>query len=359
MGRILRRAARQTDDSPTAGPTAAPTTSAAARQGTAALLEAGNTAAITPPNQTLRARFWGVRGTRPVAATSRTGGNTTCLELSYGRHRILFDAGSGIVALGDSLMREWDGLSPELRSPLTLLFTHAHHDHLCGLPFFAPLYRPDAELHLLGPDLAGMRFGEIIAGYMRSPYFPVDFRELPSRRRLRSIRDGARLVWAADADGPVVWKPRRAAPHDALVVDVLHSRLHPRDGTLVYRVSAGGASLVFATDVEIGANGSAAEQRLVRFASGADILIHDAQYSEDDYDGVISHRGFGHSTPTMAARVARAAGVRELILFHHDPGYDDTDVDALEQAARGAFPAVRAAREGLEICLDAGSPGRV
>lgn len=355
MARIRRRGVRHTDESPVD----ATTELVAPHRARAALLEGGDASFVPQPRQSLRARFWGVRGTRPVAATSRTGGNTTCLELRFGRHRVIFDAGSGIVGLGDDLIREWDSLPLCDRPTHTLLFTHAHHDHLCGLPFFAPLYRSDADLHLLGPDLAGLRFSEIIAGYMRSPYFPVDFRELPSRREMCSIGDGARLVWTADASGPVLWKPHRTVPPGSLVVDVLHSRLHPRDGTLVYRASAGGANLVFATDVEIGETGSTAEQRLVRFAAGADVLIHDAQYSEDDYGGTVSHRGFGHSTPGMAARVACAAGVGRLVLFHHDPGYADANVDALEGTAHASFPSVIAAREGLEICLDAGSSDRV
>ncbi len=348
MARILRREERHTanvpdDTSPT---------DAVSQHASAAVLEGADASTYPAPSQSLLARFWGVRGTRPVTASSRTGGNTTCLELRYGRHRIVFDAGSGIVGLGDALMREWDSVPRGERSTLTLLFTHAHHDHLCGLPFFAPLYRPDAEMHLLGPNLAGVRFAEIIAGYMRSPYFPVDFRELPSHRTLRAIGDGARLVWTPEASGPAVWRAGRPVPPEALVLDVLHSRLHPRDGTLVYRASAGGRSLVFATDVEIGERGSAAERRLVRFATGTDVLIHDAQYSEDDYDGAVSHRGFGHSTPLMAARVAQAAGAGRLVLFHHDPSYADAEVDLLEDTALASFPSVIAAREGLEICLD-------
>jgi|GEM_PF-33180 phosphoribosyl 1,2-cyclic phosphodiesterase len=313
------------------------------------------------PRPRLGARFWGVRGTHPAALPTGTrfGGNTTCLEIRYGRHIIIIDAGSGIIALGDELsreMRDWPTTSE--RPTVSLLFTHAHHDHLCGMPFFAPIYQPETRLHLLGPDLAGMRFEEIVAGYMRSPYFPVDFRELPSERRLTSIGDGTRLVWMAEANGPVVWDEAVTPPPDSLVVDVLHSRLHPREGTLVYRISAGGQTMVFATDieiVEIEEQGGEAEQRYLRFIHGVDVLVHDAQYSEDDYAGVETAptRGFGHSTPVMAARVARKASVGRLILFHHDPGYADADIFALEQAARQVFPATVAAREGGEIFLDA------
>lgn len=302
----------------------------------------------------LTARFWGVRGSHPApfATGSRFGGNTACMELRFGRHLLVFDAGSGIVGLGDALAHEWRDLPPAARPTLTLLFTHAHHDHLCGLPFFAPLFEAEADVHLVGPDLAGMRFEEIVAGYMRTPYFPIDFYDLPSRRHLRSIGDGARLVWTAEGAGPETIPQDTSMPPDGLVVDVLHTRLHPREGTLVYRVMGDRRSLVFATDVEVGERGGAGERRFVRFIRGADVLVHDAQYSDEDYDGATPHRGFGHSTPAMAARVARAAEVDRLILFHHDPNYPDADVLALERAAKRLFPRTWAAREGGEIWLD-------
>ncbi|MGO8947027.1 MAG: MBL fold metallo-hydrolase [Ktedonobacterales bacterium] len=310
-----------------------------------------------------RVCFWGVRGTHPAAQRSGTrfGGNTTCLEIRYGRHILIIDAGSGIIALGDSLareMRRWP--SAGNRPTVSLLFTHAHHDHLCGMPFFAPIYQSDCQLHMFGPDLSGMRFEDIIAAYMRSPYFPVDFRDLPSQRSLTSIGDGMRLIWMPDAARPTLWEQAATPPPEgSLLVDVLYSKFHPREGTLIYRVTADSRSLVFATDVEIGALeddwGNQARQRYLHFIQGADVLVHDAQYSEEDYTGVdmAPTRGYGHSTPVMAARVARKAAVERLILFHHDPGYTDADIHLLEQAARQVFPATTAAREGTEIFLDA------
>lgn len=315
----------------------------------------GSAAAPHPPAGRLHVRFWGVRGSHPPAYSmgSRFGANTTCLELRYGRHVLIVDAGSGIMALGDALLREWRAMPKRERPSLTLLFTHAHHDHLCGLPFFAPLFETGMDVHLLGPDLAGLRFEEILSGYMRSPYFPIDFHELPSRRHLSSIGDGTRLVWPESGAGPTAWESILPPPGDALAVEVLHARMHPREGTLMYRVSAGGRSLVFATDVEIGERGEEGVQRIIRFARGADVLVHDAQYSEDDYSGPSPHRGYGHSTPGMAARVAQAAEVGRLVLFHHDPAYADADIVALEHDARQLFPETVAAREGSEILLDA------
>jgi len=344
--------------------------------------------------QPFRARFWGVRGSYPTtfAQGSRIGGATTCLEVRAGRHIVIVDAGSGIIALGEALEREWRGAPPAQRPTLTLLFTHAHHDHLCGLPFFAPLFDPLAQMTMLGPDLAGMRFEEIIAGYMRSPYFPVDFRQLPSQRTLVSIGDGAHIRWEADAAMPRVWHARPAsdgagrmdatsAPTDLdpttqpirlraaepLTVQAIHSNLHPREGTLLYRIAVGGHSLVFATDVEVGAHGPEADARFIRFARGADVLAHDAQYSEEDYLGEPlpptearsgsvaaqrpAHRGFGHSTPMMAADIARRAGVGRLALIHHNPGYDDATVEALANQARRHFPNVIAASEGMELTI--------
>jgi ribonuclease BN (tRNA processing enzyme) len=136
------------------------------------------------------------------------------------------------------------------------------------------------------------------------------------------------------------------------VVDALFSRLHPTDGTMIYRIAGGAARLVFATDVEIGAHGAVADQSLIEFARGADALVHDAQYSEDDYHGPSPKRGYGHSTPAMAARIATAADVDRLVLFHHDPHYSDAALMELQRHAQTRFPEVLTAREGLELRLD-------
>ena len=308
------------------------------------------------PTRPLVARFWGVRGSHPVVAAggSRVGVNTACVELRWGKQVIVLDAGSGIIPLGERLVHEWKAPDGPDHPAVAVLFTHAHHDHICGLPFFAPLYAPQARVQLFGPDLAGMRFSEIVGGYMRSPYFPVDFADLPPGRSARSVTDGMRLIWRPGGREPQVRRQDAAVPPGALVIDVLHGEAHPRNGVLVYRVSAGGRSLAFATDLEMDTPDSAFERRFVRFVEGADVLIHDAQYTPADYDGPHPHRGYGHSTPAMACRVAAAAHARELVLFHSDPGYGDRDVEALESSARGIFAPACIAREGMEIWLDGG-----
>lgn len=306
------------------------------------------------------ARFWGVRGSYPTPSVGggAIGGETTCLEIRYGRHTLIIDAGSGAINLGEELARR--AQAADQHTEVTLLLTHAHHDHLCGLPFFAPLYDPRFHVRFFGPDLANMRFQDIVAGYMRAPYFPVDFHSLPAQRTLRSLRDGDRLIIPTDGAPSVIPAPpdttasARAtdAPADALVVDALFSRLHPADGTMIYRITGGAARLVFATDVEIGARGAVADQSLIEFARDADALVHDAQYSEDDYHGPSPKRGFGHSTPVMAARIAAAADVGRLVLFHHDPHYSDATLRELQRHAQTRFPEVVTAHEGLELRLD-------
>ena len=150
------------------------------------------------------------------------------------------DAGSGIVALGDELTRELrDARLPE-QPAINMLFTHAHHDHLCGLPFFAPLYQSSSRLQMLGPDLAGMRFEEIIAGYMRSPYFPIDFRSYPHSVSLPAL--GTERAWSGYRMPGILSSGVMGTPSPlrSLVVDAFHSQFHPREGTLIYRLARKG-----------------------------------------------------------------------------------------------------------------------
>lgn len=262
----------------------------------------------------MKVRFWGVRGSIAVSGPGfvRTGGNTSCVEVCADGHRLILDGGTGLRALGETL-----GFTP---GDTTVLFSHVHWDHIQGVPFFVPAYHPDARLLLAG---AGVRAA--LAAQMTAPSFPVGLGALRAALEFRELRSGEALEIG----------PFRVRP-----VDLEHP-----NGVLAYRVEAGGRSLVYATDTE---HGAAVDPRLVTLAEGADLLIHDAQYTDEEYP---RHRGWGHSTWAQAVAAARLAGVGRLALFHHDPRRDDDAIAVMEDRARARLPGAFAAREGAEITL--------
>ena len=288
-------------------------------------------------------RFWGVRGSYPTPGpkTLRHGGNTSCIEVQADSHTLIFDAGSGIIRLGHDLMKRAAGKSLHL----SLFMTHGHGDHLVGFPFFVPLFEPQTEIACFGPLLAGRDIEQVVTPVMSPPYFPVDIRKLPSRRTFHTITGQEQVVWQHGSHKPRV-EAWQAQPEDGVLRVVAQlTTSHPLDGAALYRIEYAGHSLVYATDVEWGEQ---CDPQFLAFAEGADVLVHDAQYTASDYR---SKHGFGHSTIEMATDVACAAHVGQLILFHHEPMYDDQQLDRMEAQARTRFANTRSAYEDMEIDL--------
>jgi phosphoribosyl 1,2-cyclic phosphodiesterase len=309
----------------------------------------------------LRVKFWGVRGSHPTpgAETVKYGGNTACVEMQVGARTIILDAGTGIIPLGHELVKTTSALAGdarELANEFMLLLSHLHHDHIQGLPFFLPAYLPHAKLNIFGPDGTHESLKNVLEHNQSSETFPVSLREMASSKEIQSVRESQVIVW--DEAGIRVVEsthperePKGGLNEDAVVVRIHKSYAHP-GGVYAYRITWRGMSIVYATDTE-GYVGT--DKRLVAFAQNADILIHDAQYSDEHYWGGLtgfpSTQGYGHSTVSMACGVATAARVKGLILFHHDPSYSDEMVAALESAAREMFTATQAAYEGFEFML--------
>jgi phosphoribosyl 1,2-cyclic phosphodiesterase len=278
--------------------------------------------------------FWGVRGSIASASprTIRFGGNTTCLEVRAGDTRVILDAGTGIRPLGDRLLAEAaaTGRAPEA----TLLFTHLHWDHIQGFPFFAPAFVPGAHLALYGHAGEGGVFAleAALARQMSPPTFPVTLEAMRATKGFHPLTDGSRFTL-----GPLSVEAG-ALPHP--------------NGCLGYRLEAGGRSLCFATDVEL-PGGDAVPAGLARLARDVDLLILDAQYTPDEYEGRagVPKRGWGHSTWAAATEVARAVGARRLALFHHDPARDDAGLEGIEIAAQARLPGTFAAREGQQVAV--------
>jgi phosphoribosyl 1,2-cyclic phosphodiesterase len=280
----------------------------------------------------VRVRFWGVRGSYPAPgpSTAEVGGNSSCVEINAGGQTLVFDAGTGIIGLGRELVQRRG-------EPVVHIFlSHLHHDHIEGLRFFAPAYSPEWSCCVYGDNDTPHMLRRLLAQMMMPRFFPVSLSQLPARLRISGFGKRGRVRFG----GPV-----------PVVVVARFSRAHPKVGVMLYRVTCAGRSVVYATDVE-GPKGG--HEDVVAFARGADILIHDAQYTDAEYHGGhLNKAGWGHSTVRMAAEAAQAAHVGQLIIYHHDPGHDDAEVRHLERFARTIFPHSRAATEGMELRLQA------
>jgi len=310
-------------------------------------------------NDELKIKFWGARGSYPApgAGTVKYGGNTSCVEINAGGRTIILDAGTGIIPLGRELAKR--AVQEKRGLELMLLFSHLHHDHTQGFPFFTPAYFPNTRLHVFGPGGAPETLKQVLERNQASETFPLSLRDMPAAKTFESVRESQVIVWGEEkvwvAESAWGGRPERVEGQpDAVVIRIHKSHAHP-GGVYVYRITWRGKSVVYATDTE-GYVGM--DRKLVAFARDADLLIHDAQYSEKHYRGELagfpSTQGYGHSTAAMAAEVAAAAETGQLILFHHDPAYPDDWVAAQESAAQTLFPDSRAAHEGLEIRLKPG-----
>jgi ribonuclease BN (tRNA processing enzyme) len=282
----------------------------------------------------------------------RFGGNTSCVEVLAGSHRIILDAGTGIVSLGNEIAKSPSRGQERESLHLTILFSHTHHDHTQGFAFFKPAYFPTTTCHLLGPRLRQTELEDGLTTAMVSPYFPVALADLSSVLRIRSLQETEIVLFQDSDPEPKVLNYFRDN-HNVVPFDVrvraMHSLAHPNGGVYVYRIEMQGKSLVYATDTE---GYSGGDQKLIRFARGADLLIHDSQYMSKDYiHGDFIVQGFGHSTAEMAADVALQASVKKLALYHYDPSYDDSVIAEMEKRAQDIFTDSIASYEGLEIEL--------
>ena len=293
----------------------------------------------------LKVRFWGVRGSYPTpgSGTVKYGGNTASVEVCAGRRTIILDAGTGIIPLGRELART------KRVSEILLLFSHLHHDHTQGFPFFVPAYLPTARLHIYGPDGTHESMKNVLERNQSSETFPIGLREMAASKDIQAVRESQAIVW--DEDGVRVTESSVGLSDEAVVIRIHKSYAHP-GGVYVYRITWRGRSVVYATDTE-GYIGT--DKRLVAFAKDADVLIHDAQYLEEHYRGQLegfpATQGFGHSTVSMACEVAASARVGQLILFHHDPSYSDDVIAGMENTAKSLFADSTSAYEGLELVL--------
>ena len=280
----------------------------------------------------MRITFWGVRGSIPSPGpdTVGVGGNTSCVEVRAGKLLLIFDGGTGLRLLGKTLLKEM---------PITahLFFSHVHWDHIQGFPFFDPAFVAGNVINLYGGNNVSRTLEETLAGQMDHPSFPVHLTDMGAKMHFHDILEGKSLELDA-GDGTMA------------VITSAHGN-HP-NGVWAYRVDHGGHSVMYATDTE---HYAVVDPRLAALAKGVDVLIYDSQYTPEEYAGNAgsggSKVGWGHSTFDEAVKLAKAAGSKRLVLYHHDPMQNDAAVAEKERRARELFPNCEAAREGLKIEL--------
>ncbi len=300
----------------------------------------------------------GCRGSHPVSGEQfcKYGGATPCVSVKAGDHEVIFDAGSGIIDYGRKLLG--DALSRGESVTRTILFSHAHFDHLNGLPYFAPMFHPESTLYLLGPRSHRFSsFEETIEHLIQTPYFPVALHEMQAVKFFDDISESNVVYFLHDSPEPLTVRAAHPAHADAVPADdevavkisCMRGLNHPKSGVNIYKVEAYGRTVVYATDTEGYVHG---DQRLADFSRGADLLIHDAMYTEEHYTGMpVPTQGYGHSTVQIAARLASMADVGQLCLFHHDPKSTDAILDEVGNIGRSQFEHTVVARDGLTIEL--------
>jgi len=283
----------------------------------------------------VRITYFGVRGSCPCSADRyrRYGGNTSCVLVEVdGEAPLIIDLGTGLRALGEHLRAPLAAfVSPPLAA--NVLLSHLHFDHVLGLPFFAPMRHAESIVDVYGPAQDGGSLEETLASMVRPPFFPVHLSQFEGTFRFHDLEGTDEF-----AIGPVKVKVRP---------------IHHVGYTVGFRIEVDGQVLAYLSDHQAPLDHHTVEPNVLELCDGADLLLHDAQYTDEEFVGLSN---WGHSTASYAVHVAREAGVKRLTLFHHDPAHSDDEIDRMLEDARALAAAsplleVTAAAEGTSVDL--------
>lgn len=304
-----------------------------------------------------KVKFRGVRGSYPIAKSDylEYGGNTSCVEVNVGGHLIIIDAGTGLIELGNNLLQAHlsSSTNPYDREPInaTLLLSHIHQDHIQGFTFFRPSHIPSTNLYIFGASDYNENLADELAQLLFTKSFPLDLGDIAANLNIFDINETNYII--LNKEGPEVRKILRGEDlkpkNNEVIISCYKSFAHPQEGVMIYKIAYKDKSIVYASDKESYIGG---DKKLALFARDCDLLIHDAQYTTDDYlNPLSSKQGYGHSTFDMALECQKQAAAKTLAFYHFDPGYNDEKLNEIAAHYQKITETCFVAREGLELDL--------
>ena len=300
-------------------------------------------------------KFRGVRGSHPKPEHNflEYGGNTACVEVHVNNHLIILDSGTGIINCGNDLLQEYIAKNHKEPINATILLSHLHNDHIMGLPFFKPIHQSDTNINIVGFSAYEEGLDEIISQLVFEKSFPLGLNEINAKLSFYDINDNYALIFDENDNTPDMIKIEKEqdaiAQDEEVVVSCLKSSSHPKEGVMIYKIAYKDKSLVYATDTEgyIGA-----DQKLTLFARNTDLLIHDAQYTTEEYLNTSAPKqGYGHSTFDMALDTFKQSKAQTLAFYHFDPNYNDEFLHEIEKHYTNNCKNCIFPKEGMEIVL--------
>lgn len=304
-----------------------------------------------------KVKFRGVRGSYPIANKNylKYGGNTSCVEVNVGGHLLIIDAGTGLIELGNELMNDYiasgNNLYDRKNIEATLLLSHIHQDHIQGFPFFKPSHIPTTKLNVLGSSNFKENLVDELSQLLFAKTFPLDLGDIAAN--LNFIDANETDYFVLDSNGLTVKRiesnEELHPKNEEVLITCYKSYAHPKDGVMIYKIAYKNKSMVYATDKESYIGG---DKKLSMFARNCDLLIHDSQYTTEDYlNAYLPKQGYGHSTFDMALDAKKQSGAKKLVFYHFDPDYTDQKLNEIALHYRNISDTNYIAYEGLEIVL--------
>lgn len=273
--------------------------------------------------EAMKVKFWGVRGSIACSGTDylHYGGNTPCVEVRCDDHVLIFDAGTGIRGLGQSLLKEYDQIKADL------FLSHTHLDHIIGIPFFCPFHIQGHEFNLWAGHLEDKTIKQVICQMMSAPLFPIPTDFFKANVQFHDFKPFETLKVGQD-------------------IHVKTTALNHPNGAIGYRVDYKGKSVCYVTDTEHILNKP--DENILKLIQDADIFIYDSTYTDEEYE---NHKGWGHSTWEEGVRLSNLANVKTFIIFHHDPNHPDSFMEIIAQKAHKERPGTLVSHEGMVLSL--------